>query len=254
MLCRTTTWFALVAIATFCVTPLVADDSASPPTPAPASAVELPPADTSIDPPAEIVIPQPEEIVPQAEGELLEGGRSGLPAGDLNIRAPFTDVHVGNSEGNPRVHVRAPYAEVRVDSQHGIQVDTPIGPIRIGGRGGMNLGDLGNRFGVRVQPEGAVIDPVDALPRRNGVQGAVLGVQLRDEDGIRFSSVRSGSPADRANLAVGDRLVSMNGYVFDSANEVTAEIGRMRPGDQVQLTIERGGKLYRSIATLEARK
>ncbi len=238
------------------VAPLAAQVSDPPAAPTPAATDEKP-ADLDIGPPGEIVVPKPEEVVPRHEasgGERRVGGAGGN-VGDLNIRAPYADVDVGDrGDGNPRVHVRAPYADVRVDGRNGINVDTPIGPIRIGGRGGMNLRELGDRFGVRVEQDGAAIDPADALPRRPAsTQRAVLGVQLKDDDGIRIASVREGSPADKANLVAGDRVVSMNGYVFSASNELTSEVGRMRPGDRVQLTIERDGRLYRATAMLEGR-
>jgi hypothetical protein len=244
--------FALAALTLLYSAPLYAQDTDPPAAPQPPAAEEAP-ADVDVGPPGDIVVPKPEEVVPEAEAR--EGGRIGRGTGDLNIRAPYADVHVGDSDGNPRVHVRAPYADVRVDSRDGINVVTPIGPIRIGGRGGLNLRELGDRFGVRVEEDGVAIDPADALPRTSvSSQRAVLGVQLNDDDGIRISSVRSGSPADKANLVAGDRVVSMNGYVFPTADSLSQEIGRMRVGDRVQLTIERDGRLYRSNATLEARR
>jgi hypothetical protein len=241
---RTTTWLALTALAAFFAAPLAAEDTPPPKDP-------TPPAEIDIGPPGDIVVPQPEEVVPTEEGKP-EGGSTRGGRGNLNVRTPHADVHVGESDG---VHVRAPYADVRVDRRDGVHVNTPIGPIRIGGRGGMNLRELGDRFGVRVEEDGLTIDPTDALPPRGtSGQQAVLGVQLRDDDGIRIDSVRDGGPADKANLAAGDRVVSMNGYVFDNADALTAEVGRLRPGDRVQLTIERDGRLYRASAALEARR
>src|SRR5690349_13873825 len=131
---RSTTWLALVAVAAFSAAPLAAQDVKNPPpVPTPAAADDKP-ADSDIGPPGDIVVPKPEDVVP-AEGARVDGGRIGGRTGDLNIRTPGADVHIGDSDGNPRVHVRAPYADVRVDSQNGINVNTPIGPIRIGGSG-----------------------------------------------------------------------------------------------------------------------
>lgn len=250
---RNTTWIALAALVAFSAAPLAAQDTDPPAAPMPPSA-DAQTDDLEIGPPGDIVVPKPEEVVPEEEGEVREGGRIG-GNGDLNIRTPHADVRVGDSDGNPRVRVRAPYTDVRVDSRNGINVDTPIGPIRIGGRGGLNLRELGDRFGVRVEEDGVAIDPADALPPREGsAQRAVLGVQLSDRDGIRIDSVRRGSPADKANLVAGDRVVSMNGYVFPNSDALRDEIARLRAGDRVQLTIERDGRLYRANATLEARQ
>jgi sigma-B regulation protein RsbU (phosphoserine phosphatase) len=54
--------------------------------------------------------------------------------------------------------------------------------------------------------------------------------------------VVEGSPADRAGLRVGDRIVGLNGQALESDLASSQAYLRGRPGDTVELTVERAGK------------
>ncbi|MES2659999.1 MAG: PDZ domain-containing protein [Verrucomicrobiota bacterium] len=63
---------------------------------------------------------------------------------------------------------------------------------------------------------------------------------------VRVTSVRRGTPADRAGIRLNDLIISLNGEAWSegTASEVFAErIAAMRPGTQVTLKIYRDGKL-----------
>ena len=51
--------------------------------------------------------------------------------------------------------------------------------------------------------------------------------------------VEEGSPAERAGLKVGDRIIAVNGRALDSDIGSTEAYVRGRPGDRVELTVER---------------
>jgi S1-C subfamily serine protease len=82
----------------------------------------------------------------------------------------------------------------------------------------------------------------------------VLGIDVKDDEGIRVTAVREGGPADTANLAVGDRIVSLNGNQYANSNSFIAAIGRMQPGDAVKVRIDRDGQHYQATARLAAQE
>lgn len=68
--------------------------------------------------------------------------------------------------------------------------------------------------------------------------------------------VRPGSPAEKAGLRQGDELRSLNGQSVSPQNPmatVMSALGSVKPGDAVQLGIQRDGKLQTLSATAEAR-
>jgi len=76
---------------------------------------------------------------------------------------------------------------------------------------------------------------------------AVLGVNVEDdEQGARVVGVTPGGGADQAGVETGDVIVAMDGAALDggqgrSPSEVlVAQMGNVRPGDPVVLTILRG--------------
>lgn len=115
---------------------------------------------------------------------------------------------------------------------------------------------------------------------------AVIGVttstgNARDTLGILISSVTANSPADKAGISEGDRLVSINGVnlklnpadVGDQdmsdalGRRLLRELGKVKPGDEVDLKVFSGGQtksvkvktvsaadLYESPATAAVRK
>ena len=79
----------------------------------------------------------------------------------------------------------------------------------------------------------------DGLRRR-----AQWNVSLTPADtggGAIVRRVTAGSPAARARLAVGDRLVTLNGTALLGADEFSAAFGRVRGGDSVWARVVRAG-------------
>lgn len=77
-----------------------------------------------------------------------------------------------------------------------------------------------------------------------------LGVLVEDErqsarSGVRFSQVVTNSPAARAGLRRGDRLVAFNDHPIVTFSDLQQCAARVRPGDRVELRIERRSVIYR---------
>jgi len=93
--------------------------------------------------------------------------------------------------------------------------------------------------------------PVDQVERitadlaaYGAVRRAFLGVGLvvgsaEDSLGVRVVRVWPNSPAERADIRVGDRIVAMEGREMREPDEITALVRSMRPGDEIALTLLR---------------
>lgn len=87
----------------------------------------------------------------------------------------------------------------------------------------------------------------------NMVGRAFLGVQLdTSDDGVVIVEVLSDSPAERAELEVGDVIVSVDEQPVTEPREVVEMIRDMSAGDVVTLEINRDGETLTVEATLDA--
>lgn len=97
----------------------------------------------------------------------------------------------------------------------------------------------------------------DDLEQYGSVRHAFLGIQMRrgilpDSLGALVEGVVPRSPAERAGIRIGDRVLAFDGNVIHSAEELTALVGTLRPGDDVDMTISRGNDIFPVRASLEA--
>src|SRR5947207_8941494 len=91
----------------------------------------------------------------------------------------------------------------------------------------INYGEIKRgRIGVAIQD--LTPDLAQALGTRR-TQGAVI------------ARVEPGSPAERAGLRTNDLVVAINGAPMRSGTELRNRVGLSRIGDEVQLTVDRGG-------------
>jgi serine protease Do/serine protease DegQ len=148
-----------------------------------------------------------------------------------------------------------------------IQTDASINPGNSGGalvnlRGelvGINSailsgsgGNIGIGFAIPVNMAKGVMDQ---LIKYGQVKRGVLGVNIYDvtpdvakefglseATGALVAGVAQGSSAEHAGIKTGDIIVSINGTVIKTAQELRNTIGMQRVGDQVEIGLLRDGK------------
>ncbi len=106
--------------------------------------------------------------------------------------------------------------------------------------------------------------PVDQLQRiaddleaYGTVRRAFLGIQMRrgilaDSLGVLVEGVVPKSPAERAGIMAGDRILAFEGTPVHSSEEITSMVRSMRPGDEIDMTVSRGPEIFPARTTLEA--
>jgi S1-C subfamily serine protease len=105
--------------------------------------------------------------------------------------------------------------------------------------------------------------PIDQLQRISedleqfgSVRRAFLGVQMRrgvltDSLGVLVEGVVPKSPADKAGLKAGDRILAFEGTPVHSSDEMTSMVRVLRPGDEIEMTVSRGADIFPLRTTLE---
>ncbi|HSH50143.1 MAG TPA: Do family serine endopeptidase [Bacteroidales bacterium] len=104
-------------------------------------------------------------------------------------------------------------------------------------------------------PVNIVRKVVSDIIKYGEVQRAVLGVEIRDVnnelmekynldkiEGVFIADVSDDGAAKEAGLKSGDVILQVNDVKINSIAELTAQIGRYRPGEKVNITIKRGQK------------
>jgi WD40 repeat protein len=91
--------------------------------------------------------------------------------------------------------------------------------------------------------------------RMNGVPSkGFLGVIMEDDAGYcRVDSVIGGTAADKAGLRAGDRLRKVNGVEIENSSQAIGTIGLNPVGTEVQVEVEREGRILRFRAVLGVR-
>jgi S1-C subfamily serine protease len=113
-------------------------------------------------------------------------------------------------------------------------------------------------FAIPISSAKAIIDQL-----RQGRQPALLGVQTVDVEqakadgesvdadaGAYVQEVTSGTPAAKAGIKAGDVVVSVDGKRVDSAAALGAVIRQHKPGDEVEIELDRKGDSVTVHATL----
>ena len=76
----------------------------------------------------------------------------------------------------------------------------------------------------------------------------------QEENGVKFSDVRPGSPAAKAGFKAGDVLVKFGDMPIHNLYDFTDALRRSKVGDVVDVQVLRGGKPISASVTLEQRK
>ena len=145
-----------------------------------------------------------------------------------------------------------------------IQTDAAINP---GNSGGPLLDAQGSVIGVNSQiasqsgsnsgvgfaiPVDQVKRVVPFLEKGEKVPHAYLGVGSGDAPtgGALIGQIVAGGPADKAGLREGDRVVEIGGQPVRDADDLSAVVNDHKPGEKVQVTVERGGERRTLTVTL----
>ncbi len=150
-----------------------------------------------------------------------------------------------------------------------IQTDAPINPGNSGGaladkQGrviGMNTsirtsgtgnGSVGVGFAV---PADTFVAIANRIVKGESLAVAYLGIRGQaptggGNTGVVISTVQSGSPAASAGLKVGDVITTLNGTKVTTMLGMSARVQLQKPGDTIDLTVERDGSTLKVKVTL----
>jgi putative serine protease PepD len=145
-----------------------------------------------------------------------------------------------------------------------IQTDAAINP---GNSGGPLLDAQGRVIGVNSQiasqsgsnsgvgfaiPVDQVKRVIPFLEKGQQVPHAYLGVRSGDTPtgGAQVGDVVAGGPADKGGIRAGDRVVSIGGQPVRGADDLSAAVNDHKPGEKVDVTVERGGQRRTLTVTL----
>ena len=76
----------------------------------------------------------------------------------------------------------------------------------------------------------------------NALRRAKSPVTIFLVKGVKLQGVAPGSPAEKAGLQEGDVLLSINDKDFEDVKGYSSIFFAMKPGDEITLGFERGGK------------
>jgi serine protease Do len=158
-----------------------------------------------------------------------------------------------------------------------IQTDAAINP---GNSGGALVNAHGELIGINtflISSNGSfsgmgfaiptqIVQPtVETLIRDGKVNHGLIGIgiadvtpdnakffQMTDASGAVVTQVEPDSPGGKAGLRNGDVITKLNGQPVTDAGQLQMEVGQKRPGDSIQLEVNRDGKTINVPVTLEA--
>ncbi len=123
----------------------------------------------------------------------------------------------------------------------------------------------GENIGFAI-PSNMAEDVIKQLKKYQEVKRGWLGVSIQDVDqntakaldlpkskGALVASVRPGEPADKAGIQVGDVIISVQGNSISDADELTRVIGEMSPGQEINISLWRNGKIKKVTVKLGLR-
>jgi serine protease Do len=89
-----------------------------------------------------------------------------------------------------------------------------------------------------------------------GESRAVLGVTLNRDGKMEpvVDLLSEGSPASKAGIKVGDRLLKLNGHVLEKTTDVDEIMTQLRPGDIATVEFRRGDEILEAKVTLGRRQ
>ena len=91
----------------------------------------------------------------------------------------------------------------------------------------------------RVQTAGA--NRPSARPGGGAYLGSVPDMGAADVKGMQLSGVRPGSPAEKGGLKAGDVIIKFGGKTINNIYDYTDALGSHKPGDVVEVMVQRAG-------------
>lgn len=76
---------------------------------------------------------------------------------------------------------------------------------------------------------------------------------VTEDTGAFVQDIVGGSPAEDAGVARGDVITAIDGQPVDSSQDVARIVRSLRPGDEVEVLVERDGRTERITVTLDVR-
>ena len=188
--------------------------------------------------------------------EARFGDSGQMQPGDwvVAIGNPFRYNHtvtVGVISGLSRPFNVAPQRNVNM-----LQTDAAINP---GNSGGPLLDAQGTVIGINAQiatesqsnsgvgfaiPIDAAKQAIPELERGDTIRRAYLGVSTASTSngsGAQVAAVISGGPAAKAGVRAGDRITEVGGQAVKTADDVAERIATRKPGDVVEVVVQRDG-------------
>jgi S1-C subfamily serine protease len=71
---------------------------------------------------------------------------------------------------------------------------------------------------------------------------------------MRIGGIMPGSPAEKAGLKQNDMIVEFKGIKIQNMIDYTNALGQAKPGEKVNVKVQRDGKPFEIEATLAGRK
>jgi S1-C subfamily serine protease len=202
----------------------------------------------------------------------LQVGDSVIAVGNALALEGGLSVTQGIVSGKGRV---VPESETGQTLYDMLQTDAAINP---GNSGGPLVNAAGEVIGINTALAGnsqnvgfaisidSATDVIQMLRQGKDVRVAFLGVEtsavtpaivnslhLTTRTGAFVRNVTSGSGADRAGIKADDVIVAIGDRAVSGPPDVGAEVRRYRPGDTIEVTVERGGKNQTFSVTLQER-
>ncbi|HUN66643.1 MAG TPA: M28 family peptidase [Bacteroidota bacterium] len=113
---------------------------------------------------------------------------------------------------------------------------------------------------IDVAPMRPAFTKAASTPMQGGDRGEVrvsLGVvpdMAEDVTGVKITGTRPNSAAEKAGLKGGDIIVKFGGDVVSNIYDFTHDLGKYKPGDEVEIVVKRNGAEVTLKAKLEGRR
>ena len=212
---------------------------------------------------------------PSTDLAVLDIDRANIPKGvkplkladSRTVQIGDTAIAIGNPFGLDRTATEGIVSGLgrEIQAPNGFQIDSVIqtdAPINPGNSGGPLLDDAGAVIGVNSQiatnggggnvgvgfavPSNTVRQVVPQLQRGKKIRRPYLGVETSSPlpggpAGAEIQKIVPGGPADRSTLRTGDVITGIDGKLVNDPSDVAEAIAAKRPGESVEVKVERNG-------------